>query len=74
LIWKIYSWVYKPEDRPFWVKTKDIDIYTGMREMQRGLSVGQSPEERRATLAEMQAAKKPQGVMGHLKAIVGNIL
>jgi amino acid transporter len=31
LIWKVYSWFYRPSDRPLYVKIKDIDIYTGMR-------------------------------------------
>jgi amino acid transporter len=73
LIWKVYSWFIRPEDRPFFVRIKDIDIYTGMRDTQRGLSIDQSPEERRASIAEIQAARKPQGALGHMKAIVGNI-
>lgn len=32
IVWKVYSWFVRPEDRPLYVKIKNIDIYTGMRE------------------------------------------
>jgi amino acid transporter len=30
--WKVYSWFFRPADRPLYVKIKDIDIYTGLRQ------------------------------------------
>jgi len=53
LMWKIYSWFVRPEDRPIWTKIKDIDIYSGMRETQRMISGAHlSEEQRRAALLE----------------------
>jgi amino acid transporter len=33
LVWKVYSWFVRPADRPLWVKTSDIDILSGMRDL-----------------------------------------
>lgn len=62
--WKIYSYFYRPEHRPLFIRTKDIDIYTGMREGQRSLISGQGvPEEqRRASVAELQEENKKKGI------------
>jgi len=74
LCWKIYSWFTQPAHRPLWVPIKDIDIYTGMRETQRGISgAGVSDEVRRASILEMQD-EKPRGVKGHIMAVVRNII
>ncbi|CAD0095229.1 unnamed protein product [Aureobasidium vineae] len=35
LVWKVYSWFVRPADRPLFIRTRDIDIYTGMRELER---------------------------------------
>jgi len=57
LMWKIYSWFARPADRPFYVKLKDIDIYTGMRDTQASISGPSVPEDqRRASVIEMQQA------------------
>lgn len=48
LIWKVYSWFKIPAHRPMFVRAKDIDIYTGMREDQRNLSVIEIEQERDA--------------------------
>lgn len=62
LCWKTYSWFTRPADRPIWVKIKDIDIYTGMRDTQAYISGPTVPEERRrSSIAEMQQEKKKQG-------------
>ncbi|KAF2491946.1 hypothetical protein BU16DRAFT_551721 [Lophium mytilinum] len=53
LMWKVYSWFVRPSDRPLWVAVKDIDIYSGMRETQRGVSGGE---------------KKKKGPVDYLKA------
>ena len=53
-MWKVYSWFVRPSDRPLYVKIKDIDIYTGMRETQLSVSGADVPEEqRRASVAEI---------------------
>jgi len=75
LMWKVYSWFVRPADRPLYVKIKDIDIYTGMREQQLNVSGISVPEDqRRASIAEMQAAEKPGGPMGYVKRFVGNLI
>lgn len=33
LVWKVYSWIVRPADRPLFVRTRDIDIHTGMRDL-----------------------------------------
>ncbi|KAK5123224.1 hypothetical protein LTR85_003423 [Meristemomyces frigidus] len=72
--WKIYSWFAVPEHRPLYIRTKDIDIYTGMREEQRALISGEvSEEQRRASITEWQDETKKKGAMGWVKAAVGNI-
>lgn len=32
VVWKVYSWFVRPEDRPLYIKIKNIDLDTGMRE------------------------------------------
>ena len=74
--WKIYSWFVRPGDRPIWVKIKDIDIYTGMREEQLALISGQgvNEDQRRASIMEMNEDKRKPGVMGYMKAGVRNLI
>jgi yeast amino acid transporter len=75
LIWKVYSWFVRPEDRPLFVRTKDIDIYTGMRENQRTVSGADvSEEQRRASIAEMQEGKKKKGPKDYIMGVVKNII
>jgi amino acid transporter len=74
LMWKVYSWFARPADRPLYVKIKDIDIYTGMRDNQQSISGANVPEEqRRASITEMQEANKPKGPMGRVKAVIGHL-
>lgn len=75
LAWKIYSWFVRPEDRPIWIKIRDIDIYTGMREHQRESISGPGiPEDqRRASIQQLQESKKKQGAMDWVKASVRNV-
>jgi len=75
VIWKVWSWFMVPEHRPLYVKIKDIDIYTGMRETQATLVSGPdvTPEQRRASILEMQADIEKKGVMGWTKAAVRSI-
>ncbi|KAK5063028.1 hypothetical protein LTR84_005104 [Exophiala bonariae] len=75
LLWKTYSWFARPEDRPFFVSIKDIDIYTGMREGQRASisGAGVSEEQRRASILEIQEENKKKGVKGHAMAALRSI-
>lgn len=75
IAWKVYSWFMYPAHRPLYVKIKDIDIYTGMREMQSTLVSGPevTPEQRRQSIQEMQDEKKKKGPLGYVKAVVGSI-
>ncbi|KIX92946.1 uncharacterized protein Z520_11422 [Fonsecaea multimorphosa CBS 102226] len=70
--WKVYSWFYVKEHRPLYVKIKDIDIYTGMREGQAELISGPqvSEQQRRESIAELQEEQKKKGVMDWAKATV----
>ncbi|KAI5201672.1 AAT family amino acid transporter [Aureobasidium subglaciale] len=61
-VWKVYSWFKRPADRPLWIKTSDIDVYTGMREIER-----ESDDEHR--LGE----KKKKGPIGYVKTIFGSV-
>lgn len=54
LVWKVYSFFKRPADRPLWISTKDIDIYTGMRQIDRVMTGDVS-------------IKQKKGVMGHFK-------
>jgi amino acid transporter len=73
-IWKIYSWFMVPEHRPLYVKIRDIDIYSGMREGQMEISGRDVPEEvRRQSVAQLQSEYQRVGIAGWAKAAVGNI-
>lgn len=63
IMWKCWSWFMRPEDRPLYVKIKNIDIYTGMRENQLAISGQDVPEEqRRTSVAQMQAGEKKENI------------
>jgi len=74
--WKTYSWWVRPEDRPLFIRTKDIDIYTDMREGQRELisGAGVSADQRRASIQEMKEEQKKRGVKDYLMAGVRNLI
>jgi amino acid transporter len=76
LVWKVYSWFTRPADRPIWVKIRDIDIYSGMRESQTLVSgQGMSPEERRHSIEGMERSeKKPTGFKGRAMGIIRNVI
>jgi len=75
LCWKVYSWFVRPADRPLFIRMKDIDIYTGMREEQRSISgPGVSDEQRRASIIEMQDEKKKRGPKDYIMAAIRNII
>jgi amino acid transporter len=70
LVWKGWSWFKRPADRPMWVATKDIDIYSGMRIPIQDLS----PEARRASIDALERSEKPKGgAMGHVMGVVKSI-
>jgi len=72
LIWKVYSWFKYPSHRPLWIRAKDIDIYTGMRQEQRdGISgAGVTEDQRRASIQEMRDEKKKKGAKDYIMAAV----
>lgn len=74
LCWKIYSWFKRPADRPLFIRLRDIDIYSGMREGQHAISGdGVSPEARRASVQEILNAKKKKGPKDHVMGVVRSI-
>jgi len=75
LCWKVYSWFVRPGDRPLFIRLKDIDIYTGMRDTQNMFSgVGVPEEQRRASIVELQDERRKKGVKDHIMAAVRNII
>ncbi|OAL35847.1 hypothetical protein AYO20_04753 [Fonsecaea nubica] len=74
LCWKGYSWFARPQDRPLFIRAKDIDIYTGMRDTQVDISGPNVPDEqRRASIMELQEEKKKRGVKDWVVAFLRNI-
>ena len=75
LCWNIYSWFMRPADRPLYIKLKDIDIYTGMRDTQTMISgVDVTPDQRRASIQEYQQENpKRKGVKGYAMGVVRSI-
>jgi amino acid transporter len=74
-MWKIYSWFKHPSHRPMWIATKDIDIYTGMRQVQRDMISGEgvTQEQRRASIQEMHDEQKKKGVKDYVMAGVHSL-
>jgi yeast amino acid transporter len=72
IIWKVYSWFAVPAHRPLYIKIKDIDIYSGMREGQADFISGRNvtEDQRRQSIQEMREENKKQGVGGWAKATV----
>ena|ERR1700744_4030093 len=72
--WKAWSWFKIPEHRPIYVKIKDIDIYTGMREGQELISGPQVPEDqRRESVIALQEEEKKEGAAGWVRAVVSSV-
>jgi amino acid transporter len=69
--WKGYSWFKRPVDRPMFIKLKDIDIYSGMREGQ--FANGLSPEARRASVQEAMAMKQKKTPKDYAMGVVRSI-
>ena len=63
------------EHRPLYVKIKDIDIYTGMREGQIQLISGAhlTADQRKESIIEMQDEQKKKGAAGWAKAFVTSV-
>jgi amino acid transporter len=75
VIWKVYSWFVRPEDRPLYVKIKDIDIYTGMRENQLSISGADVSEEQRlAMAAEMRDGEKRRTPKDYIMGVVRSVI
>lgn len=74
-MWKVYSWFYRPEDRPLYVKIKDVDIYTGMREQQLAVSGADvSEDQRRAGIADLHVGEKKRGPKEYALDFVRNFV
>jgi yeast amino acid transporter len=73
--WKIYSWFKFPAHRPLYVKIKDIDIYSGMREGQALMISGEgvTEQQRHQSIAEIQDENKKKGIGGWAKAAVRSV-
>jgi yeast amino acid transporter len=76
LMWKGWSWFFVKEHRQLYVKIKDIDIYTGLREEQVSKVSGPdvTPEQRRASILELQEDTQRKGAMGWTKAAIRSVL
>lgn len=75
LCWKVYSWIYRPSDRPLFTRAKDIDIYTGMRETQQYISGRNVPQDqRRASIQSLQAENEKKGAKGYIMSVIRNII
>lgn len=53
LVWKVYSWFVRPADRALFIRTKDIDIYSGMSEIAREAMAGVPEAKQKRTPMQM---------------------
>jgi yeast amino acid transporter len=76
LMWKVYSFFKVPEHRPLYVKIKDIDIYSGMRQGQLDMisGAGVTEEQRRQSIAELKQDNEKGGALGWAKAAVRTVI
>jgi len=72
VLWKVYSWIYVPADRPFFVAIKNIDIYTGMRESQRLIS-HHDPAVRAAQIPEVPLEKAKKSPAQYFMSSMRNV-
>lgn len=72
--WKAFAYFRYPEQRKMYVKIKDIDIYTGMREGQAEMVSGPnvSEEQRRASVLEI-AQENKKDAKGWAKSVVRSV-
>ncbi|KJR80322.1 amino acid transporter [Sporothrix schenckii 1099-18] len=74
-VWKVYSWFFERDHSPLFIRSKDIDIYTGMREQQQHISgPGLSAEQRRAAIAETYEEKEKRSVGAYFKDAIRSII
>ncbi len=75
IVWKTYSFFKVPSHRRMYVPIKDIDIYTGMREVQADLISGLhvSEEQRRQSILELKEERQKKGAMAYVKATVRSV-
>jgi yeast amino acid transporter len=75
VLWKVYSWFAEPAHRPLFIRSKDIDIYTGMREQQLHISGPEvSAEQRRINIAEIQEETEKTSLGAYIKDTIRNII
>lgn len=75
IAWKVYSWFAYPSHRPFFIRTKNMDIYIGMREGQRTMISGEdvTADQRRASIAELQEENRKKGPKDWAMAVVRSV-
>jgi len=74
-IWKVYSWFVRPSDRPLFVRTRDMDIYAGMRETQLAISGPDVPEEQRlAAITRLKGERKAGSMRNYVVRVVRNVI
>lgn len=72
--WKAWSWFKVTEHRPLYIAIKDIDIYTGLRDTQELISGRDvDPEQRRASIIQLQEENKKKGALGYAKAALRSV-
>jgi amino acid transporter len=73
--WKLYSWFMVPEHRPLYVKIKDIDIYSGMRQEQYDFvsGPGVTADQKMQSIKEVKEENKKSGPLGWIKATVRSV-
>lgn len=74
LCWKGYSWFARPGDRPIFIRTRDIDIYTGMRDTQSLISGPGIPEEQRRQSVLQMHEEKRKSPKDRAVAVLKNII
>lgn len=76
LMWKVYSWFKFPAHRPLYIRTKNIDIYSGMREGQRTMISGMdvSEDRRRASITEMNEEQRKKSAKDWVVASIRSII
>jgi len=74
LMWKVYSWFVRPSDRPFFVRTRDMDIYAGMRETQLAISGPNVPEDEKLAAIARLKGDRQTGIKGAVMRAVRTVI
>ncbi|KKP03502.1 amino acid permease [Trichoderma harzianum] len=55
IFWKVYSWFKHPEQRPMYVKIKDIDVYADIRDGWNAGSVAQETQQKKGAAGYLKS-------------------